>query len=286
MRSSHSFNKLWIIESLADGELKTGARLHDDLFPSIKNQHPNLTVVLEQPASKTEFFAGLKKIYLDVVENKSYPLIHLECHGSENGLGMANKEIVGWDEIRDCFIDINFACELNLMVVVAACKGVYLIRTATQLDRAPFYAVVGSHQEMKAGQVQADFTEFYQSFFRALNGNAAIRALSKQAEKTNRLYHFAGSEVIFLKVFRQYHQDYCVGEAKRKRIERLVTESLTQPEVRSKGVNWARAQAKRWFRNEQKPAFYKMKERFFGLDKYPQNAERFTVKYEDIFKQP
>lgn len=286
MRSYNSFNKLWIIESLADGELKTGSRLISDLFPQIQKQHSTLIVALEQPKSKDELLNCLEAIYKDVVENQNYPLIHLECHGCEKGLGLSNKEIVSWNEIRELLIKINFACKLNLLVVVAACKGAYLIHTATQLDRAPFYAVVGSKENMNTGEVQADFVEFYEAFFLTLSGNEAIKSLNKQAKKTNRFYYFVGSEIIFLKAFRKYHQDHCVGQAKRERIEYLVTQSLSIPEVKEKGVNWARKQAKEWFRSEQEPAFERMKVRFFGLDEYPQNAERFTVKYADIFNSP
>ena len=285
MHSSNMFNKLWIIESLTEGELKTGTRLHEDLFPSIKRNYKNLIVSLEQPASKDEFIQCLKAIHTDVVENKNYPLIHLECHGCENGLGLSNKEIIEWDAIKKLLIQINFACELNLLVVVAACKGAYLIRTATQLDKAPFYAIVGSDVEISAGEIQADFTVFYKAFFRSLNGNEAIESLNKQAKKMNRTYHFLGAEVLFLKAFRKYHQDYCVGQAKKSRLEDLVTKAMTIPEVNKNGVNWARLQAKKWFKNEQEPAFNKMKARFFGLNEYPHNAARFTINYTDALKK-
>ncbi|MBB3169007.1 hypothetical protein [Simiduia aestuariiviva] len=285
MKSRNIFNKLWIIESLSDGELKTGLHLYEGLFPSIKKEQPELIVSLEQPNSKDEFLYCLETIYKDVVENRNYPLIHLECHGCEKGLGLANKEIVEWNEIRDLLIQINFACEVNLLVVVAACKGAYLIHTATQLDRAPFYAIVGSEQEVKAGELQADFTEFYKSFFLSLNGNKAIESLNRQAKKTNRLYHFVGAEVLFLKAFRKYHRDHCIGKAKQSRLEDLVTKAMVMPEVSRNGVNWARNQAKEWFKNEQEPAFERMKARFFWLDEYPHNQERFTVSYVDVLQQ-
>lgn len=179
MRSHNSFNKIWILESLADGELKTGTHLYEDLFPKIKAKHQQLKVAIERPTSKPEFVSSLELILADVEENKNYPLIHLECHGSEVGLGLSNGEIIKWVEIRDLLTCINFACEVNLLVVVAACKGVYLATAATQLDKAPFYAMVGSNMEMTAGDVQADFTEFYMSFFESLDGNAAINSLNK-----------------------------------------------------------------------------------------------------------
>ncbi len=286
MRSHNSFNKIWILESLADGELKTGTRLYEELFPRIKATHQQLIVAIEKPASREEFVSCLKSILTDIEENKNYPLIHLECHGSEVGLGLSSGEIIEWIEIRDLLIRINFACEVNLLVVVAACKGVYLAKAATQLDRAPFYAMVGSKTEMTAGEIQADFTEFYMSFFESLDGNTAIESLNKQAAMTNRSYYFVGAEVIFFKAFRYYHQNYCVGKAKRRRLERLVSQALSSRPIRQKGVNWARKQAKLWFRNEQEPAFERMKAKFFGITEYPNNAERFTVSYADIFRSP
>lgn len=285
MRSTNSFNKLWIIESLKNGELKTGTRLFEDLFPKIQKQYPVLTVVHVQPTSKPDLLRCLDDIYRDVAEHKNFPLIHFECHGCEEGLEVASRELVKWNEIREALIKINFACELNLLVVVAACKGAYLVNVATQLDRAPFYAMVGSKEEMNAGEVQADFLVFYEAFFRTLSGNVAIRSLNEQAARTNRSYYFIGSEIIFLRAFRTYHQTHCIGRAKQERIEALLTKSLQDPNVRARGVNWARSQAKKWFRMEQKPEFDKMKARFFGLQEYPQNAERFTVNYDHVCRE-
>lgn len=103
---------------------------------------------------------------------------------------------------------------------------------------------------------------------------------------TNRSYYFVGAEVIFFKAFRYYHQNFCIGKAKNRRLERLVSQALTNRPVRQKGVNWARKQAKLWFRNEQEPTFERMKARFFGITEYPKNALRFTVSYADIFRSP
>jgi hypothetical protein len=60
---------------------------------------------------------------------------------------------------------------------------------------------------------------------------------------------------------------------------------MTMSEVNQMGVNWARNKAKEWFKNEQEPAFDRMKERFFGLEDYPNNKARFTINYVDVLQQ-
>lgn len=284
MKSSNTFNTFWIIESLADGEMKTGTRLYEDTFTEICRRHENLNVHLEQPSNKQEFVECLKKICSDVENNKNFPIIHLECHGGEAGLGLASKELIEWDELRGHLIDINFSCELNLLITIAACKGVYLIQVATQLDKAPFYAILGTDIEVYPEELITDYREFYTAYFDTLNANNALDALNTVTKDEKRSYYFIGAEVIFLNAFRKYHQDHCTGKAKRKRLEDLVSKAMKLPEVNAKGVNWARNKAKEWFKNEQEPAFEKYKSKFFGLAEYPHNAKRFSVSYGDVIQ--
>lgn len=282
MKSSNTFNTVWIIQSIAEGEMKTGTRLYEDTFTEIHERHENLKVYLEQPSNKREFVECLKKIYSDVKDNKNFPIIHLECHGGKTGLGLASNEIIEWDELRGHLIDINFSCGVNLLITIATCKGVYLIQVATQLDRAPFYAILGTDIEVYPQELITDYKEFYSAYFDTFNTNKALDALNAVIKGEKRSYYFIGAEKIFLNAFRKYHQDHCTGKAKRKRLEDLVSKAMKQPEVNAKGVTWVRNQAKEWFKSEQGAAFQKYKSRFFGLAEYPHNTERFSISYDDV----
>ena len=76
--------------------------------------------------------------------------------------------------MRDTFIRINIASQLNTVIVVAACNGIYLINVSTILDRAAFWAVIGPVDEISDLELKRDFAAFYETFFKAMNGDEAV----------------------------------------------------------------------------------------------------------------
>jgi hypothetical protein len=93
-------------------------------------------------------------------------MIHFECHGCPDGLGVANKELITWDDLRKPLIEINRICRLNLLIVLAACNGAHLMKVATKMDRAPFWAIIGPEVEVTAGGCREKFWRVLQDFFR------------------------------------------------------------------------------------------------------------------------
>ncbi|UBU50191.1 hypothetical protein LCW13_08090 [Cobetia amphilecti] len=278
--SANIFNKLWVIESLPQGELRTGKNLFDNELDKAKQVQQDLVVEFAEPTTKSELLDVLEKIH-DEAMSGLYPMIHFECHGCEYGLGTASGELVAWDEIRDVLIKINWATKLNLMIVIAACNGAHLIKVCTKLDAAPFWAIIGPEIEVTAGHIQDSFGRFYESFFSDLDGDKAIAILNEGAEKQNRTYHFLSAAGLFSKAYRAYHDSYCVGKGGQERIEYLVTEALKNINVKKQGVTWARQQVKKGLvSNDQE--FDKLRKRFFFISDYPENNERFPLFMDDI----
>lgn len=280
MSSENIFNKLWVIESLPYGELETGKNLVDNQLEEAKKAHSSLQVSFEQPATKAELIAVLMKIKQEA-KNGVYPMIHFECHGCKDGLGAANRELIGWEEIRDIFIDINRCCGLNLMIVVAACNGVHLIKVSTQLDAAPFWAVIGPEKKVMAGDIQDDFGEFYKIFFEYLDGDKALEALNRGKSGHQRIYHFHTAEGLFLKAYRKYFKNHCTDEGREKRIESLISQAMEDPKVRQRGADWVRAQVEKSFSKENEH-FECKKQQFFFMDEYPENRSRFNISMKDV----
>lgn len=110
MDTASIFNKLWVIESLRKSDLKTGTALIEGCLEEAKRVHPDLLVAFEQPETKDELLLLLKKIRDEVRSDGLYPMIHFECHGCIDGLGVASNELVIWDDLRKALIEINEAC--------------------------------------------------------------------------------------------------------------------------------------------------------------------------------
>jgi hypothetical protein len=274
------FDKLWVIESLPFGELRTGKNLFDNQLGKAKQVQNDLIVEFADPITKVELFEVLERIRNEAL-NGIYPMIHLECHGCEDGLGTASGELVEWDEIREILIEINRSTKLNLMIVIAACNGAHLVKVSTKLDAAPFWAIIGPEVEVSAGHIRDNFGKFYESFFSDLDGDKALNILNEGATHLERTYHFLSAAGLFSRAYRTYYKSHCAGKGKKERIEHLVTEALKNPEVNKRGVAWARQQVKQGLACEDKH-FEKLRKRFFFIDQFSENDARFRLSREQI----
>lgn len=276
------FNKLWVIESLPDGDLKTGTSLVDNQLNGVKQENPDLHIAFEQPITKSELTEVFRKIR-DEAREGMFPMVHLECHGCPDGLGVSSRELVEWDELREILIEINQACRLNLVIVLAACNGAHLIKVSTKLDRAPFWAIIGTEKEVTAGDIEKDFGVFYQTFFKSLNGDAAIDALNNGKSPSARTYHFLSAEGLFAKAYRKYYKSHCIGKGRRERIEYLTTQAMKSPDVNRRGVKWARNKVKEGLASKD-AHFEKLRNRFFFMDCYPENKQRFPLQCDEVIR--
>lgn len=280
MDTSPLFNKVWILESLRPGDLETGKSLYNDVLLPIKQSSPDLEVGIECPTDRATFFAAL-----DVIKRECdagiYPMIHFECHGGTEGLQLGNNDIVKWEELRNSLIEINVASKLNVVIVVAACNGIHLIKVSTQLDRAPYWAVIGPVEDVYDLDVKRDFTSFYRKFFESMNGDDAIYALNRGVQGPERPYHFHTSVGLFKRAYIAYHKNHCRGKGRRVRVEDLVTVAMGDPACQKLGVKEVRLHIKDGLAQEEQH-FQKKKKEFFLIDQCPENATRFPITYDDI----
>lgn len=278
--TSHEFNTLTVIESLADGALRTGQRQANDAIDLVRQLGLTLSVTLDTPETKAEFLAALSEIRRQAEEQSTMPILHLETHGDQDGLALKSGEHLDWASLRDVLIDINRACGLNMLVVVAACSGAHLIKTATQLGEAPFWAVVGSDDVLKAGEIQDGFGAFYRTLLTTLNGTQAVEALNQTTGRAAPTFRFLSAEALFLRAYATYFLKYTMGRGKRERFEALVSDARKNPTVAQKGLSWVRAQVKALIGPEQEEEYFEAQwARFFFIAEHPDNAKRFALTY-------
>lgn len=275
------FHKLWIIESLPQGDLKTGQNLYDNQIAYSRLHKPYLKVAFEKPHTKKQLLQLLQKVRDEAMDEGLYPMIHFECHGSPSGLYVASGEQVSWNDLRTTLIEINRACRLNLVIVLAACNGAHLIKVVAKLDRAPFWAIISPEVEVTAGDIERDFGAFYAVFLKDFDGDAAITALNENMSDKNRQYHFLTSFGLFLRAYAQYYRDHCIGQGRRNRLENFVSQAMDNPRVNALGVNWVRNKAKEYL-SDKEQHFNIIKEKFFFIDLYPDNSQRFPFLYKDV----
>ncbi len=280
MKSSALFNKIWIVESLSPGDLKTGENLYKDRVEPTCFQLNEVESKFCRLESKEDFMSLLKKIQKDTKEYGKFPIIHIECHGSEQGLTMANNDQISWKELRDPLIQINMASKLNLLVVLAACNGANLIKTVSQLDRAPFFALIGPTKDVTTGSIEKNFDAFYKEFLSSYDGDKAIATLNNGKSLQDREYHFFPVMSLFVEGFKKYYQENCVGKALQSRVENLLSKAMSDPLIRKKGITFIRRNIKQGLKDVEH-AYNNYLNKFFMTDIYEENKERFNFPYDE-----
>ena len=120
------------------------------------------------------------------------PIIHIEAHGNEEGIGVGEEDFVKWFELVEKFKKINLTMCNNLLVVMSACKGINLqkifveaAKSSASLDISPIFALIGSPNEITMKNARDDFLRFYNKLLETNNNtghknlNEAFEALIK-----------------------------------------------------------------------------------------------------------
>lgn len=200
------FNRIYVIESLPDGEEKTGTALHNDLLRWQGLKYDGFESILLEPKDRAEWHALMDGV-LDDTKNKGvFPIIHFEIHGSDDktGLVLASGELVSWPELRVILEAINIASQMNLFVTFAVCHGAYMLTQYHLNQRAFCYGVLGSFDELKVSDLKIRFHEFYQELFESFDIPTAYQRLLIANPGVQTDYECVNAVELFFKVYREY----------------------------------------------------------------------------------
>lgn len=274
-----TFNKLFLIQSLEDGELKTGTRLAlDSLTPMCRELGFGLTAY--DVRSKAQFLKALNTILTDSSnpEKPIYPILHFEIHGARDKSGLMlspSGEIVAWAEFAAECRRINTACKNNLFVVMAVCYGYQSILAVDIKDVTPFCLLIGPERTVTAGYIEDRFPQFYATLIRQNDIDAAMLHLIDE-------YRMYLCERLFFRAFFKYTKEQCVGEGKQKRIEDLIERLQTNLGGELPNPEDVRKQLESVIKPDP-DAFARFKARFLMSD-HTDNANRFPVRFDYLLQ--
>lgn len=194
--------KIIVIQSLKQGDLKTGERLYDDVLKWKNIFKPNVPTEYYTVDTKEEFIAQLDSIKDALIEGDILTL-QLETHGSKNGIALANGDSISWNEFQDLMRVINEKIGGLLVVCLAMCFGGATISTIQPEKRAPYRAIVAPYKEVPAGAVEDGFKAFYDVYDNMMDLPKAFTEIQKSAvDDTGRPYFdVLTSENIFDQTF-------------------------------------------------------------------------------------
>ena len=269
------FNKIYIVESLHEDEEKTGRNLYNQLKP-LEAKYDSLKIVFCEVHSRQEWDDWMSTILNDCNTNGAYPIIHLEIHGQEEGIGFTNGDFINVEEINKQFRAINLASECNLFITLGVCEGLYVL-FGVKIDKLmPYCGAIGSFDDLWNKDIKLRYAEFYDAFFRTFNIYEAYKSLMTIETGYDPKYRYIPVDEIFYKCYQHYLDQGCTKEAVKQRAVESQSISRLPLTNRSRKRKFDRDFIK--LEKKTRLAEYRRAAKsFFALDAYPENADRFGV---------
>jgi hypothetical protein len=195
--------RIVIAQSLSAEEFATGRRLRDEIEPILASLGLPLTVELVDVNGAPDFEALLARLTSSVAEFGT-PLLHIECHGSNDkqGLVFADGSHLTWRAIKPPLTALNIATRLNLVVVLGCCYGAFLGSILEIDDRAPVCAYIGPTDAATAGDLAESYAELYRELLTTGNGTRAIEKLMTR-EGHRAVYFSMLAEELFSEAYKR-----------------------------------------------------------------------------------
>ncbi len=203
MEASTEINKytIVIVQSLKDGDLKTGKMLYENLSTSLPIKYPDTSVRFYDVKNKLELAEVFYSIYNEIEEGELITL-QIEAHGCEDGVVLSSGELVTWKQFFGIIRPINEKMLNLLLVCMSMCYGGALITHFEPEKRAPYRAFIGTGSTIKAGVLLDGFSAFYENYHNLLDSFAAYEAMknaSIDATTGKSPFWFMSSEDVFKK---------------------------------------------------------------------------------------
>ncbi len=197
--TSFNVSKIIVLESLRSTDKRTGEDLSKDLETLVIHKNSKIVIKYHWINTKLEFIDKLKQIEIDA-KSGARPILHIECHGSSDGIELADNNFIAWNDIKSYFIKINEATNLNLFIVLAACYGGNIAKTIQTMDRAPCFATLGPTDSICPYEISKTLSIFYDRLISLHDGDAALESIFSEPLE-NGEYYFQRAEDLFKDVF-------------------------------------------------------------------------------------
>jgi hypothetical protein len=248
-----AINVIAVIESLREGDWKTGRLIREDLEIVALPYGNNLQVHYKTARDAAEFEFLLQELEAYVRFSGRAPCLHIQCHGDADGLELTDGSRIPWSRLKPLLVNINLASRMNLFLVLACCYGGYFAAECRYHEPVPFAYILGPGKAIAADPLLALNTTFYTELFRTGDVTQALTIAGKVRPD---IAYFSMSAVGIFRV------------ALTGRIKRSGQEA---ERARSRAID--------------EPFFEKCRRQFFALDQYPENADRFAITYADVYDE-
>lgn len=192
--------RIAVIESLPDGESKTGAKLYEGELIPLTLKDKSLTASLHEVKDLVEFKRTIDEI-ADSLSGDELVTLHIEAHGAgENGIRLASGVNLGWKDFMDECRKLNDMLSGLLVVILSMCYSIPILGSIDPTQRAPFKAILLTNKDVTVDEVERGFTAFYNSYKNPLDvfkATGVIRDEVNKGDETSSPFHLMVADHIF-----------------------------------------------------------------------------------------
>jgi len=267
------FNQILVIDSIPSGDSNTAKRLFEDIKTLSIGYSPTPAVHYLRVESGDQFIQCIFKCREDAALQNIIPMLHIECHGNEDGFQFADGSFAYWEELKLPITELNVATRLNLLITVAACAGGALAKVLRVSDRAPFWGLIGPTRTLIAGELEKAYRALYLTLLSTKSSAKAVETMDAATEPG--MFLRRTSQDLFKKAWSLYKKEYCSTEALEVRAKRMQN-TLEQLPGKLRPTT---AEFTNLLVNHEPKAFERFRSTFFMYDLFPEHVSRFPIKY-------
>lgn len=154
--------RIIVIESLNEdnGDYLTGSHLYQNVLQRLPSQFPYIEPSIYTVHSALELQNTLEGIK-SVIDNGDLVLLHIEAHGSEEGITLFDGSTISWLDLYNLIRPINIKISNRLILNLALCEGISLLGSIDIYKRAPFSIAFFFNRKIYQNEVLRSMVQFY-----------------------------------------------------------------------------------------------------------------------------
>lgn len=270
-----------IVEWLFDDDDKTGTDLYNVL---VARGTPAKLVICQCGQDVTNALSVADE---QLQQDGKYPVIHLEAHGTEDGLegpsAYGFSEGLSWETLSVPLRTLNIRTSFNLIVVGAACHGFSVYTSFDVTDTAPFIFAIGFSEKINPSSLRRVTSELYRGLFAShktmildivKDANGELSEPDKSALKCLNIVDL-GKYLAALSLILELNEPPAETE---KHINRLLEEAkkAQRPMTKDEAIEWRKSYGP--------TAQQTVMDKWFAYDLIPENRERFFIDAKTIYE--
>jgi hypothetical protein len=148
--------------------------------------------------------SAIVEIRDNVLRTGQFPILHIEAHGSPEGITLASGDGLTWEQLRPYLSALNCATRLNLLVTMAACKAAHLDSLFTLGERAPMLVMIAPMRDVDDGPLERAMIAFYTSAFTKGDGTRAWWGMNGMVDADRLMFDVRHAETRFEQRLQQF----------------------------------------------------------------------------------